>query len=68
MTIFQLIEMYINNKNMPKLIKYSMMNEGYEYFKWDEEDEEYRCEMDKDCYLSQVPWHHLTDNIKIIKE
>lgn len=65
-TIFQLIEAHVNGEDMPERVRYPMMEDGFEYFKWDKDDEEYRCETDRDCYLSQVPWHHLLDDVEII--
>lgn len=67
-TIFELIQSYINNEEMPRRIKYDIMMDGYEYFYWDDNAEEYRCENDKDCYLSETPWHHLLDEVEIIGE
>lgn len=66
MTIIQLMNNYTNGKDMPQRIKYFMMMDGYQYFKWDNDESEYICETDEHCFL-QVPWHHLLDEIEIIK-
>lgn len=67
MLIIQLIRDYLNGEDMPKRIKYEMMMEGYEYFRWDAESEEYVCETDDKCFLSLVPWHHLRDFVEIVE-
>lgn len=67
MLIIQLMKDYINGEDMPERIKYSMMRDGYQYFRWDTEAEEYVCEADSNCYL-QVPWHHLLDWVEIVDE
>lgn len=67
MLIIQLIRDYLNGEDMPKRIKYEMMMEGYEYFRWDAENEEYVCETDDKCFLSLVPWHHLMDFVEIVE-
>ena len=65
-TIFDLLQMYINKEEMPKRIKYDLMQDGYEYFRWDGEDaEEYVCETDKMCFLNP-PWHHYMDEVEIV--
>ena len=65
MLIIQLMKWYIAGETMPKRIRYPMMEDGYQYFRWDDEAEEYICEADKDCCL-RVPWHHLLDAVEII--
>lgn len=65
-TIFELIQMYLNKVEMPNRIKYEMMMDGYEYFRWDDDAEEYICETDKDCLLRETPWHHLMDEVDIV--
>ena len=67
MLIIQLIRDYLNGEDMPKRIKYEMMMEDYEYFRWDAENEEYVCETDDRCFLSTVPWHHLRDFVEIVE-
>lgn len=66
MLIIQLMKDYINGEKMPKRIKYDMMQEGFQYFRWDAEESEYVCETDEHCFL-QVPWHHLLDSVEIIE-
>ena len=66
--IIQLIRDYLNGEDMPKRIRYGMMQDGYEYFRWDADAEEYVCETDDNCFLSQVPWHHLRDFVVIVEE
>jgi hypothetical protein len=69
MLIIQLIKDYLNGEDMPKRIRYDMMMDGYEYFRWDSENEEYVCETDDKCFLSAVvPWHHLRDFVEIVEE
>lgn len=69
MLIIQLMKLYIAGEEMPKRIRYPMMCEGYQIFRWDADAEEYVCETDKDCYLSeQVPWHHLIDGVELLDE
>lgn len=67
MLIIQLMKLYIAGEEMPKRIRYPMMREGYQIFRWDADAEEYVCETDKDCYLSeQVPRHHLIDGVELL--
>ena len=69
MLIIQLMKLYIAGEEMPKRIRYPMMCEGHQIFRWDADAEEYVCETDKDCYLSeQVPWHHLIDGVELLDE
>ena len=69
MLIIQLMQLYIAGEEMPKRIRYPMMCDGYQIFRWDADAEEYVCETDKNCYLSeQVPWHHLTDIVELLGE
>ena len=67
-TIFDLLQMYLNREPMPKRIKYEMMMDGYEYFRWDEDAEEYINEGDRTCLLRETPWHHYMDEVEIIEE
>lgn len=67
MLIIQLMKDYINGEEMPRRIKYSMMKEGYQYFSWEDDAEEYVCEADNDCCL-RVPWHHLLDFVEIVDD
>lgn len=67
MTIFDLLQMYLEKVPMPKRIKYEMMMDGYEYFRWDDDAEEYICEGDpSDPLRYEVPWHHMMDEVKIV--
>lgn len=66
MSIIQLMKDYLDGKEMPKRIRYGMMVSGYQYFRWDAENEEYVCETDEHCFL-QVPWHHLRDFVEIVE-
>ena len=61
--IINLMENYLNGDGMPKRIRYPLMQEGYQYFRWNYS--EYVCETDEDCTLS-VPWHHLMDEVEIV--
>lgn len=67
-TIFELIQMYLNKEPMPKRIKYDMMLDGYKYFIWSDDADEYICETDRtDPLRSEVPWHHLLDEVEIVE-
>lgn len=65
MLIIQLMKWYIAGEKMPKRIRYSMMEDEYQNFYWDNEAEEYICEADKSICL-RVPWHHLLDFVEIV--
>jgi len=68
MLIIQLIRDYLNGEDMPKRIRYDMMMDGYQFFRWDADAEEYVCEADSKCFLSAaVPWHHLRDFVEIVE-
>ena len=68
-TIFELLKMYLDKKPMPQRIRYWLMRDGYEYFRWDDDAEEYRNEADNTCYLGgSTPWHHMMDEVDIIEE
>ena len=67
-TIYELIQMYLNKEPMPRRIKYDMMLDGYKYFVWSDDADEYICETDRtDPLRSEVPWHHLLDEVEIIE-
>ena len=67
-TIFELIQMYLNKEPMPQRIKYELMVDGYEYFYWDDDAEEYVNETDRSCTLrTEAPWHHLMDPVEIVE-
>lgn len=68
-TIFDLLKMYLDKKPMPQRIRYWLMRNGYEYFRWDDDAEEYICEGDPtDPLRCEVPWHHMMDEVEIIEE
>jgi len=66
-SIIQLIRDYLNGEDMPERVRYGMMQDGYQYFRWDAENQEYVCEGDDKCFLSTVPWHHLRDSVEIVE-
>ena len=68
-TIFNLLQMYINREPMPKRVKWWLAQDGYEYFRWDEDAEEYINEGDPTWLMREIPWHHYTEEgVDIIEE
>ena len=65
-TIINLMLAYLVKAPMPERIRYNMMQEGYETFRWDDEAMEYLCEADERVTL-RVPWHHLEDEVEIVE-
>ena len=65
MKIIDLMTMFLAGDEMPDRIRYNMVQNGYQNFRWDEGAMEYLCENDERLCL-RVPWHHLQDEVVIL--
>lgn len=64
--IIDLLYRIANKEEVPEVIYYSLNEKGYEYYKWNKEEQEYICTTDEKDFFS-VPNHHLNDEVTIIK-
>ena len=65
MRLIDILSNIANDKVVPKIIKYELLQENYQELIYDESELEYRFRNDYDNFLT-IPNHHLKDKVKII--
>ena len=67
MKIIDLLNKIANGEEVPKKIKYNLLEKNYQILVYDEEEQEYRYENDYNNFCT-FPNHHLNDEVEIIEE
>ena len=67
MKIIDLLNKIANGEDVPKRIRYDMLEKGFDILVYDEDAMEYRYESD-DMVFWREPNHHLNDEIEIIED
>lgn len=67
MKVIDLLHKIANGEEVPKKIKYNLLEKKYQILVYDEEEQEYRYENDYNNFCT-FPNHHLNDEVEIIEE
>ena len=65
--VIDLLNMISKGEEVPKKIKYNLLEKNYQILVYDEEEQEYRYENDYNNFCT-FPNHHLNDEVEIIEE